>query len=79
MWSFVPKTKSSGGKKRRRPNHIRDFELERRKHVLLLVIKLLHELQHILTWLLFNMFSVVSSSALPQPTSPAQSGEVHAS
>jgi hypothetical protein len=48
--------------------------LERREHLLLLVIKLLHELQHVATWLLFNLFPETAASLPPQTESPPHSG-----
>jgi hypothetical protein len=75
----VLSTELSGSQRKRKQRHDRDFGLERRKHLLLFVIKLLHELQHIATWLLFNLFPEIAASAPPQPESPPQSGCVHAS
>jgi hypothetical protein len=67
-------TESSGSKRKRKQRHDRNFGPERRKHLLLFVIKLLHEVQHVATWLLFNLFPEIAASARPQPESPPQSG-----
>jgi hypothetical protein len=72
----VAETKPSDTLKRKRGKG-RDFELESRRHLLLLVIKLLHELQHAATWLLFDLFPVVNLAEHTQTVPPTDLGRFH--
>jgi hypothetical protein len=55
---------------------VRDFDLESRKHLLLLVIKLLHELQHLATSLLFGLFPAIAPSQHTKML-PVPQGQFH--
>jgi hypothetical protein len=72
----VAETKPSDTLKRKRGKG-RDFELESRKHLLVLVIKLLHELQHAATWLLFDLFPAVNLAEHTQTFPPADLCRFH--